>query len=304
MKNFNKRKAILKVFSLLFGLFIWMYVISSAEVEIGHEVTLKIEIPDKLSIKNHIPKEIIYRIKGPGIFARKFNDDQKTLVISVKDYYKKNKRKFTINLEKLKMKLPFGLELLQVEPRQIKLELEKSYSKSVVIKPDFSPGILERYRIQKLLLNPKKVKIVGPRSLVKQINFIKTKELDGLNVGVNKEISLGLVSSDDRVQLSQSEVTASMVLISKTKTRKFQNIPIIFQSTALIKYASQKNISIEVEGNDSLIDKLRPESIQVVASIPKIEKGKGEFTIELITELPQGIKTLEMSPKTIKVKVE
>lgn len=304
MKSFTSRKLILKIFSFVSGFLIWVYVVSSAQIELSKEVKIRIELPDQIAIKNKVPKNIIYRVKGPAVFVRQFIEEKNKELIFKESYFKKNKKFFTINLEKIKLNLPLGVELVSVEPRLFTIELEKSFTKTVPIKADFSPGVLEKYNIQKLVLWPKTIDVSGPKSLVRSIQSINTKELDTLGLGIQQELDIELINPDERLSLSEKVVKASMVLITKTKSKLFKKVPIIFQSKGLIKYASQKDITIELIGNDILMDQLDTDSIQVIASIPSSMKGKGEFSIELITELPQGIKVKDMSPKLIRVKVE
>ena len=301
-KLLNRKKLYLKIFSLISGLFIWMYVVSSAQIELTKIVDLKVDLPKGKSVRNIIPSEVRYRIKGPGIFVRKFVNDKFDLKISKKEYYKKGQTSFILDLEKIKAKLPFGVELVSIEPRNFPLKLERSLRKKVEISPDFSPGILEQFNIQRLSIKPEKIEISGPRSIVKNVQKVKTEEIDSLSVGQNQKVEIKLISPDKRLFLEQSSIIASMELITKNKQRLFKNIPIIYQSMGPIKYVSTRSVDITLVGKEEVLGKLDPESIQVIALIPKGKKG--ELSIELITELPQGIRLKELTPKSIKVEVE
>jgi hypothetical protein len=142
-----RRKALLKLFSFFAGVFIWMYVVSSAEVEINFVSTAHIEVPKGLAIKNELNREIIYRYRGPGLFVRKFLEKQIDINIKSKMYYKRKRYKYNINLDQFKVKLPLGVELLSVEPRSLQFELEKSLEKFVSVKPVFSQKIMDDFNI-------------------------------------------------------------------------------------------------------------------------------------------------------------
>lgn len=301
-KSGSNRKLILKFISILTSFLIWIYVVSSAEVELTKEYDLNLQVPEGQALKTIIPKVVSFRVKGPGIFARKYADGRENYFIDQKKYYKKGKKKYTINLDKLKKKLPLGVELVSVEPRSISFELERNLKKKVEIKPIFTSSILEKFNVGDLVLSQKKMTITGPRSLVKKVKEIKTVELDFLKGGINSEVQIELVNPDSRIKLEKNKITGSIELLSRIVEKEFKNISIIFQSSGLVKYASTKKVSFVLSGDENIIDKIKKEQIQVLAIVPNGKNGKQ--TIKLISELPQGIKEVKIIPKSIIVDVE
>lgn len=296
------KKNALKIFSFAAGFFIWLYVVSSAEIELSKTIDIHVELPNGYSIKNEIPSEVIYRVKGPGFFVRKFFDDKNYIKIERGHYFKEEKQKFIISLEKLKNKLPLGLEIVDVSPRNFLLEIEKSFEKTVDVKPIISAEILNKYKLKDVFVTPSTVSIKGPKSLLKNIHMVQTKEIDKLEEGSNKEIQMALASPDRRVTLERDHVVVSVELMNKMKKITLSHIPIIFQSMEFIKNASQKEVELILEGNEELMNGLDQDLIQIVAIVPK--GMKGSQSIKLITELPQGIKVIKLNPEIIQVNVE
>ena len=71
-KNTVKQRWVLRGFSLIASIFIWLYVVSSAEIELSKIVKIDLELPENYSIVNFPDKEVHFRFKGPGLFVRKF----------------------------------------------------------------------------------------------------------------------------------------------------------------------------------------------------------------------------------------
>lgn len=303
MKNFLfKQKIMLRLFSLLIGFFIWVYVVSSAQVEMNLKVALTIGLPEGLAIKNEINRELVYHLKGPRLLVRKFLEKERKIHISKKAYFKKRKYKYLINLDQFKLKLPPGLELTSLGARELVIELEALSEKFIVIKPSFSENILDNYKIEQLKIFPKKMKVMGPRSIVKSIKFLETQLIDELKLNKDNNFFVDVLSPDSRVRTHGKSINISYTLKSKKVDFVYSEIPIIFQSSSLIKSAFPKVVRVKVNGEESLINDLDKGTIQVIAYVPKGKHGKVE--IELITELPQGIKLLEIIPKKVNLDLE
>lgn len=297
-----KRKLFLKLFSLFSGVFIWMYVVSSAEVEVTFDAPITIEVPKGLAIKNEMNREIKYRFKGPGLFVRKFLEKKIRIDIKKDQYFKKRKFKYNISMDQFKFKLPLGVELLSIEPRDILVLLESSKEKSVEIKPIFSHSILNEFNIKELKVFPRRIKVTGPKSVVRSIKSIETKLITELNKNSGDHFAVELISPDSRVKLEEYTANVSYTVQSKIIEFTYTDVPIIFQSVSLIKSATPKLVKVIVSGSEVAIESLSRGPIQVVALISNGSKGKKE--IELIAELPPGIKLIKIIPKVVSVNLE
>ncbi|MAX65844.1 MAG: hypothetical protein QF441_01480 [Bacteriovoracaceae bacterium] len=303
MKRAILRKNIwLKAFSVFASIFIWMYVVSSAEIEVNKSIPIAIELPQELAMKNEIINQVNYRLKGPGIFVRKFVDKNLKIRIKKESYFKRGVQKYSIALDSYKFKLPLGVELLNIEPRYITLDLEKKISKKVRVVPSFSNEILSLYNIKDLKVTPKKIKVSGARSLVNRLQLIETKTINEIQNTAQGNLVVGLHKNDPRLSFFTESVNVSYHIQSKTISKSFSEIPIIFQSMELIKQTSHKFVTITLEGDEKLINELAQDSIQVIANIPKGSPKK--LKLELITDLPEGIKVSEINPKLIDIVLE
>lgn len=301
-KKFLSRKFLLKIFSLMASIFIWMYVVSSAEILINKAVPLNIELPTGLAVSNEYSKEIHFRFKGPGLFVRKFIERDLTINVKKSKYFKRGIKKYNIRLDQYKFKLPLGVELISMEPRSLQINLENSIEKMVKVNPIFSQKIQDEYNVKEIKVFPKKVKISGPRSVVRKIKQLDTKIVEELGESSDAGFAVDLNTPDSRVEVHEESVDISYTLQSKNIEFTYTEVPIIFQSVKLIKSVKPSVVNVKVYGEESKIKQLSKDSIQVIGYIPKDASKRAE--IELITEFPIGIKVLDLSPKKVTVELE
>lgn len=166
----------LKLLSLAFALFLWMFIMGERRLEVGYTVPLELQkIPRELVISNQVPSLIDVRISGP-----------RTLLMNVSP----NDISITVDLAELKpgltsfkrleerLNLPSGLRVTRVSPSFVDIRLDRRKEKKVPIKVvlagDPDPG----YRVAGLSTTPDKVAIAGAESEIKKISEVMTEPID------------------------------------------------------------------------------------------------------------------------------
>ena len=94
----KKRKHALKIFSVFFAFFLWLYVLSSAQTKGEKIVKVVYKSPAGYAVKNQPVNEITYAIKGPRVFVRSIMSDEDKLVVDLQKFFKKNKSRYEINV--------------------------------------------------------------------------------------------------------------------------------------------------------------------------------------------------------------
>jgi YbbR domain-containing protein len=295
-KNTKKRKLYLKIFSLTFGLFIWLYVVSSAEVELDKVVPVTYKVESGKAIKTSVPSDIIFRVKGPRLFVKKLLERKDSILLDTR------KSQFSFNIDKYKIKLPLGLELLDYSPRNIKLKVEREVSKVVPIKLHLDSKLSEKFDSKSLSYSPKKVEITGAKSLISAIKKVDTVVIEEINTANLNPVEIQLEGLGTNIKMKNSSVLLNYAEPLNKTEFTISEIPIIFQSSRLVKTRSAALVSIKIAGDKKLVQEISKESIQVFANIPN--SGKSKIVIDLITELPPGIELIELYPKKVSLELE
>lgn len=303
MKALTRKKNQLRFLSLSVALLIWMYVVSSAEIEVTKNIPINIEVPEKYAIANRWDQEVQYRIKGPGLFVRKFLEKNLSMQFKQSDYYQKGRVNYKLVFDRSKVKLPLGVELVDIQPRVLNLALEKSMTKLVKVKIIEPEGFREKNQIESMVVDPKAISVTGPRSVVRNLDFIETPVLDSKKLNPEKNFVLSIKSQDPRIKLKNELVNISYELKAKTKEFTFSDLPIIFQTVSLISQVEPKVVSVVLEGDSQLIDELKKEDIKVIADVPSGAKGKTEVKLKVDLR-GKDLKVLNIFPPTVKLVLE
>lgn len=298
----KKSKFYLKIFSLTFSVFIWLYVVSSAQVEVEKIIPFILEVPDKLATRTELIKEVRYKVKGPRVFVRNFLNNDIKIIIKKENYFKKGKYRYEIPLDSSLVKLPFGVELINAYPNFYTLKLGRKVRKKVPIKLALDAKIYNEFNVTNIILSKSHVNIFGARSVVKGIKEVHTTLIESAKVLRSEPFEVSLLLPDERLKMDKDKVVVDYVLKSKKVKFTFTGVPIIFQSIRLIKEFSPSTVNITVEGDKKLIEKLKKESINVFAAVPRNATGKSE--IELSYELPNTLKVLKVEPRKVLIDLE
>ena len=301
--NYKNRKFILKIFSFFASIFIWLYVISTAEVEMDKSVAIDIVVPDKYALAENIPDSIQMTLKGPRVLVRQFVDEKKALKLEIDP--KENRGKFskTFKVNQYMKKLPLGIELLSFSPKKITLKLERKLEKSVPVVANVSEfEKLPWFSRKKLEITPNKIVISGPRGQVRKIRELKTLKISTNDILSGKPIKVSFDGPEKSVKLNKKFAVVSYHISGQASEFTFSKIPIIFQSAKIIKSVYPRTVKLVLKGDKSKLEKFNTELIQVIAPIQKSTRGNAK--VELYVELPNGVELVKIEPKFVDVIME
>lgn len=303
MKKLIGRKNLLRLFSLAVAGFIWIYVVSSAEIEVTKNIPIEVEIPDKYAISNRWDQEVQYRIKGPGLFVRKFLDRELFMRFNKSDYYQKGKLKYRLIFDRSKIKLPLGVELVDIQPRVLNINLERSMQKTVAVKAVMAEGVIERNKIEEVKLKPSKIEISGPRSVIRNITSVETQVIDSTKLNDDRSFIQAVKIDDPRVKAKTDFVNVSYSLIAQTKEFTFSDLPIIFQTVKLISKVEPKVVSVVLKGDSNVMEKLTKEKIKIIADVPSGKQGSVEVQLKAQIDA-KDVEVISIFPPKVKLVLE
>lgn len=297
-----RKKHFLRFFSLLVSVLIWIYVVSSAEVEISKHVELAVSVPDKMAISNHIEKEVVYRFKGPGLFVRKFLENPMKIEIDSSSYFRKGKKKYTLSIDQLPLKLPLGVELISFEPKYINLILEPKLKKKLKVIPQFSAELKNEYDIKEIKLEPDYIEVEGPKGLVSGLKNIETKVISKIDFHNGTASEIGLNQIDGRVHMTRGNVLINYSYNSKKIDFTYKSVPIIFHSAQLISKSSHRYAMVRIQVNNGGSNKPDDSKISVIATPDSNVSGLQKVALKV--NVPNGVDIVTVEPKEIELELE
>lgn len=300
-RNIRKRKFWLKIISLIFAFFIWLYVVSTAEIEKDKNINLNYIVPNGYSLAEQYPSNVSITVRGPRLLVRKYLEKEESVDIEINSNYRRGKNRYLYNLQRMVGKPSFGLELLSIAPKNLEVDIERTVFKKVPIIVDLPESIADGFQVDSFKSTPKMVEISGAKSIVEKIGHVKTESLQDFDFTTGKNQEVGIVSPSNLISVATNTIVLSYTIDTEVSEFTFKKIPIIFQSGALIKSVSSRFVEVKISANEKSFSELE-DKIQVIAligsSTPRVQ------TIELNVSVPSGVELLEVAPKNIKIILE
>ena len=162
----------LKIVSLLLATLLWAAVSNQESSEIGLEVPLEYRnIPERLEITGDTTNTVQVRLRGPanvikGITAK---DVSTTL-----DVAKMGTGEKIVALSPQNVQVPFGAEVIRVNPSNVRFTLERTLVKTVEVIPAITGQPAEGFEIGQVLVRPSTIEVEGPESRVITLSSIAT----------------------------------------------------------------------------------------------------------------------------------
>ena len=297
-----RKKHLLRLFSLLVSVLIWMYVVSSAEVEISKHVEVDISVPKNMAISNLIEKEVVYRFKGPGLFVRKFLENPMKVEIDSQSYYRKGKKNYILSIDRLPLKLPLGVELMSFEPRYINLVLEPKVKKKLKVIPQFSSELRNEYDIKEIKLMPEFIEVEGPKGLVSGLKNLETKMISKIDFHNGAPTEVELSPLDSRLTMTNSKILINYSYNSKKIDFTYKSVPIIFHSAQLISKSSHRYAMVKIQVKNGETSRPTNTEITVIAT-PKANVS-GAQQVALKVNVPAGVDLVAVEPESIELELE
>lgn len=257
---FGREKTIAFFLSLVFALCLWFIVNMSRDFTITIDVPIEvINLPDDQALSSEIPESAAISLSGEGWNLISLYSNPPVISLSVESQQ--------INLfEQIRNRVNYfsNMNILQVEPMTLSIEMEEKASKRVPVRPQVDITLHERFdMIGEATAIPDSVTLTGAQSKIDEISEVETElaEFSDVRQTLDAELDvkspgLGVLVDPQQIRynLEIAEFTESEIRVS-VRTR---NLPpgqaITYNpSTITVKFDVPINQYGEVEGTRPFI---------------------------------------------------
>lgn len=291
----------LKLMSLALALLLWMVVAGEETVERGLRVPLELQqVPAGLELTGDIPSAVDVRVRGSsGALSRLAAGD----VVAVIDLRTAREGHRLFPLTPDQMRVPFGVEVVQITPSAVAIAFEKSASRQVPVVPAVegrpAPGFVVGGRIA----DPKTVEVVGPESVVKEVTEVLTEAVNvaGARQNVTQTVVLGLLDPSLRLKNTRS-ATATVEIVPAPLERVLHARPIHLRGLGqdLQAQAIPPTANIALGGARHPLDRLTADDVVLYVDLTGL--GVGEYSgLFLHADAPQDIGVTRIDPSSVQV---
>jgi YbbR domain-containing protein len=293
----------LKLLSLALALLLWMVVSGEETVDRGLRVPLELQqAPAGLELTGDIPTTVDVRVRGAsGTLSRVSTGD----VVAVLDLRSAREGHRLFPLTPDQVRVPFGVEVVQVMPSAIAMAFERSASKQVAVVPAVDGRPAPGYVIGAKTADPRTVEVVGPESAVKGVTEVLTEPVSvaGARQHVTQSVILGLLDSSLRLKNARSAtVTVQIVPAPLERVLRMRPVHLRGLGPHLEAQAVPATVDVAVRGAREALN--RVEADDIVLYIDLTGLGVGLYSgLNVHADSPPDIGVTRIEPVSVQVQI-
>jgi YbbR domain-containing protein len=292
----------LKALSVLMALMLWMAVSGEKTVERGLRVPLELEqMPADLELTGDVPATVDLRVRGPSGTLSRVAPGEIVAVLDLRSAHE-GRRLFPVTPEQIRV--PFGVEVVQVTPSAVAMAFEPSASRQVPVVPAVDGRPAPGYVVGAKTADPERVEVVGPESVVKTATEVLTEPVTvtGARDRVTQTVALGLLDPSLRLKNTRSaSVTVQIVPAPVERTVRGRPIHLRGLSATLEAQATPAVVDVGVRASRDALNHIEPDNI--VAFIDVAGLGAGAYTLTVHADSPSDVGVTRIDPATVQVRI-
>jgi len=292
----------LKLLSLVLALVLWMVVSGEETVERGLRVPLELQqVPPGLELTGDIPTAVDLRVRGPSSSLGRLTAGDVVAVLDLRSAAE-GRRLFPLTPEQ--MRVPFGVEVVQVTPAAVALAFEPSATKQVPVAPSVDGRPAPGYVVGAKTADPARVEVVGPESVVKSVAEVLTEPVSvaGARDRVTQTVAIGVLDPSLRLKNARSaEVTVQVVPAPLERTVRSRPIHLRGLASSLEAQATPVTVDVGLRASRLAMSRVEPDSI--VAYIDVAGLSPGLYTLSVHADSPPDVGVTHIDPASVQVRI-
>jgi YbbR domain-containing protein len=292
----------LKILSLTIALLLWFAISGEETVERGLRVPLELQqLPAGVELTGDVPTTVDVRVRGgSSTLSRVLAGD----VVAVLDLRSARPGRQVIPLTSDQVRVPFGVDVVQIAPSAIAIVFEGSASRLVPIVPAVDGRPAPGFVVGPMAAEPASVEIVGPESAVKRATEAVTEPVSVSNARerVRQTVTLGVLDPSLRLKNMRSAVVSVQILPAPME-RTMRNRPVHLRNLLpnLTAEASPTAVDVTVRGSREILSRFDVDEAVAYVDLAGLGAGQYQLTVHADASREAGVTHIE--PTTVQVRI-
>ena len=272
----------LKILAIALASLLWLTVAGEHVVERSLRVPLEFRnVPDSLEIVGNTPDTIDVRVRGSSAVLTRLQAGDIVAILDVSGA-RTGSRLFQVSADEVRA--PFGVDVTQVMPSTLSLELERSGRRRVPVVPAIDGQPAPGYVIGTKSVKPSTVEIVGPESRVSQVTEATTEPVPVRNARarVTDTVNVGVIDSSVHLTAPQ-KADVTVEIWPAPVERRVDDVPVRWRNlpAGLSAQLSPTLTSVTVRGTKELVASLRSDAILAYVDLAGLGAGRYNLRIQV-----------------------
>lgn len=189
----------IKLLSLFLAIFLWAVVLGEQKVDVTVSVPLALNLPPKLMVVNDPPEALEVHLRGPRTLVT--SSAPRDIMLSEPPGALAEGENI-IPIREDQIRVPRGIQVVDVVPRRIRLVLEAAVEREVEVSPRVEGAPPAGFLLRRVTSVPARVRIVGPPSELRRLTAVRTVpiSLTGRTASFNAQVLLEPLGRLVRIQ--------------------------------------------------------------------------------------------------------
>lgn len=292
----------LKVLAIALASLLWLTVAGEHVVERSIRVPLEFRnIPTQLEIVGDPPSTVDVRLRGSSALLSRLEPGE---IVAVLDLTSARPGSRLFHLRNDEVRAPYGVEVAQVVPGTLAIDLEKSGRRTVPVLPAVEGQPAPGFVSGRVTSDPPTVEVVGPESRIREMAGATTEpvSIGGARARVRDQVTVGV--PDSAVRLLQPQ-TANVVveILPAPVEMEVSGVPIRWRNlgTGLRAEVKPSLTRVRVRGSRFALDGLRADAIQGYVDLAGL--GPGRYNLRVQVEPSQAFGVTDLQPAVVDVTI-
>ncbi|MGH9331920.1 MAG: CdaR family protein [Vicinamibacterales bacterium] len=292
----------LKVLAVTLAALLWLTVAGEHIVERSLRVPLEFRnIPPGLEIIGDPPATVDVRVRGSSGVLSRLTPGEVVVVLDLRTA-RAGSRLFHLRSDEVQA--PYGVEVAQVVPPTLSLELEKTSSRTVPVVPavdgDPAPGFV----VGRITADPSTVQIEGPESRLNEVGEATTEPLivAGATGPVTDTVTVGV--ADPAVRLSKPQSAKVRIdVVPAPVERVVTGVPVRLRTVTpgLRPSVTPETVRVTIRGGRQALDAVGSDGVDAFVDLAGL--GPGRYNLRVRAEPAASFGVTRIDPATVNVLV-
>jgi YbbR domain-containing protein len=207
--------ASLKLIALVSAVLLWTAVSREPVIEVGYNVPIEFhEVPQDLEITTEVVPQAQVRLRGPSRRVRELGPADVHVIVDLNNLRPGER---TFDLTATQVRVPFGLEVMQVIPAHIRLTFDRRSSRMVPVHPRVTGSFPTGFGIASIKAEPAEIAVIGPERRVGSLDAALTDPIDATGVVGSATFTANAYVPDPLVRELRPTPIRVTVVTAKTK---------------------------------------------------------------------------------------
>jgi len=284
----------LKLMAVALATLLWLIVAGDHLVERSLRVPLEYRnMPTELELVGDPPTEVDVRLRGSSALLGRLEPRD---IVAVLDLGSARAGSRMFHLRSDEVRTPYGVEVAQIIPNTLAVDLEKSGHRTVPVVPALDGEPAPGFVIGRVTSEPPTVEVAGPESRLKQLTGATTEpvQVTGSRTRVRDMVTVGMTDSSVRLVQPQN-ATITVDVVPAPVERQLAGVPIRWRNLQAGLTATIRPILARVtaRGTEAAVADLKAGAVDAFVDLYGLGPGRYNLRVQVDPSQTFGISAID-----------